>query len=101
MTKKFDFAREITQVLRALGAREGRSYAWQLDTRAGQLDIHPFEDWVACRFDDVERARREVSHGQLNCYSGKWNWHFVQPNANDVEYFRRQLEVILTQRNVP
>lgn len=97
MKKKFDFTREVTQVIQALGAKEGGSYGWQIDTPAGLLQISPYEDWVACRFEDVEQAKAMVYYGQLNPYSGKWNWHFARPGPKEVEYFKQQIENLLRQ----
>ena len=92
----FNFAAAVTQAIKELGAREAGTYGWQLDTRAGLLQLKPYEDWVACRFEDVARANMEIHYGQLNPYSGKWNWHFDKPDAADVEYFKQQVERLLT-----
>jgi len=100
MKKKFNFAQEVTKAIQALGAKETGAYGWQLDTRAGLLELHPYEDWVACRFDDVERAKATVYFGALNPYSGKWNWHFVKPDAVDVEYFVSQVSRLLERQVV-
>ncbi len=89
--KKFDFPQATTTGLQALGARKAGPYGWQLDTIGGLLDIKPYEDWVACRFDDVERASECIGCGQLNHHSGKWNWHFVTPTDQDVAFFLEQL----------
>ena len=92
--RKFNFADAVAANLKLIGAREAGPYGWQLDTIGGLLDIKPYEDWIACRFDDVERANEQIRFGQLNRYSGKWNWHFVKPTADDVEYFTAQLHRI-------
>jgi len=94
MKHKFDFVSAVTEGVQVLGARQGGWYGWQLDTIGGLLDIKPYEDWVACRFDDVERANEQIHFGQLNRYSGKWNWHFMKPTANEVEYLIEQLRRI-------
>ncbi len=88
---RFDFAAAVTAELPRLGAREGGTYSWQLDTSAGLLDIHPYDDWIACRFKDVKRAQAQVSTGYLNHYSGKWNWHFDAPAPKDVALFIGEL----------
>lgn len=92
---RFVFAAAVAEELQRLGARQGGRYGWQLDTRGGLLEIHPYEDWIACRFDDVELAKTTVSSGYLNRYSGKWNWNFDKPGTQDVEYFVKQLEPLL------
>jgi hypothetical protein len=92
--KKFSFDQTVTTGLHSLGARQSGPYGYQLDTIGGLLDIKPYADWVACRFDDVERANEQIHCGQLNRYSGKWNWHFSKPTAQDVAYFLDQLRCI-------
>jgi hypothetical protein len=91
----FNFAAAVTQAMKELGAREGSAYGWQIDTRAGLLQLSPYEDWVACRFEDVARANVEIRHGQLNPHSGKWNWYFDKPDAADVERFKQQIGSIV------
>ena len=41
----------------------------------------PYGTWVACRFEDVNRACADLNpdrqlRGGCNPYSGKWNLHF-------------------------
>jgi hypothetical protein len=91
----FNFAAAVTLAIKELGAREGGTYGWQLDTCVGLLELSPYEDWVACRFVDVERVNVVIHHGQLNPFSGKWNWHFDNPNAADVERFKQQVSSIV------
>lgn len=45
-----------------------------VQTTAGRLEISPYPEFIACRFDDVERARRVVHVGRLNPHTGKWNF---------------------------
>ena len=92
---RFDFPAAVTDELHRLGAREGGTYGLQYDTAAGLLEIHPYDDWIACRFDDVERAKAQVSSGYLNRYSGKWNWNFVAPTLQDVDFFINEVERLL------
>lgn len=96
MKKRFDFPQACAAMLQSLGAQPAEySYPWQLQSVAGVLRLHPYDNWLACRFEDVAAAKALVGHGQLNPYSGKWNWHFDQPNAEDVAFLRTQLERIL------
>ena len=44
-------------------------------TTAGVLKITVYDDWLACRFDNVALAKEQVRAGNLNKWSGKWNWH--------------------------
>ena len=52
------------------------SWRMQLPTKLGKLCISVHDDWLACRFDDVERAVRHFGSlpMRLNPNSGKWNW---------------------------
>jgi hypothetical protein len=92
--RKYDFAAAVAQGLREIGAREAGPYGWQLDTIGGLLDITPYEDWVACRFDDVARANETIQFGSLNHHSGKWNWLYCKPDAADVNFFLQHLKLI-------
>lgn len=66
-----------------------RIRSWDLDipTQAGILQVRPMEDWVACRFEDVERARSVLPEDErlnrLNQHSGKWNHHFYDHDEAD------------------
>lgn len=95
---RFDFPTAITTELSHIGAHQGGAYGWQLETRAGLLEIHPYDTWVACRFMDVDQAQAQVSSGYLNRYSGKWNWHFVDPAPEDVACFIRELTRLLPEQ---
>ena len=53
---------------------------FSLDTPLGPLGASPYDDWIACQFKDVAKAKakQHLPHGhadRLNPYSGKWNWH--------------------------
>lgn len=56
------------------------AYRYELETAAGLLRADIMEDWIACRFEDVQKAK-ETLHStlfsfdhRLNQFSGKWNW---------------------------
>lgn len=98
MRKRFNFTQACTDLLQSLGAQPTEhSYPWILPTVAGVLRLHPYDNWLAGRFDDVEAAKAQVGHGQLNPFSGKWNWHFTDPTAADVAFLHEQLLRILPQ----
>lgn len=55
---------------------------FELETGAGKLSVGPSGNWLACRFDDPDRAAaflRAWGAGalhNLNPHSGKWNFHY-------------------------
>lgn len=74
--KKFDFQACATRMVQHLGAKpESSGRGFLIDTIAGSMFVHPYENWVACRFLDVARAKKVSPAGSLNPFSGKWNWH--------------------------
>lgn len=84
ITKKFRdaFQREACTVLDILGTlvpipdrMPEEAIEYTVTTRAGLLKVYIYDDWIACRFEDVAKAREVVRSGTLNPYSGKWNWH--------------------------
>jgi hypothetical protein len=76
-----------------------------VETLAGRLRITCYGDWLACRFDDVERAKPLLPHGpgeRLNSHSGKWNFHFGRiPAEEALAAFRAELEPILPTKGNP
>jgi hypothetical protein len=44
----------------------------RLGTTLGMLSVCWVDHWLACRFEEPERARQSVA---CNPYSGKWNFH--------------------------
>ena len=93
--EKFDFPVVVAANLRRLGARPAKCYDWEIETIAGAMRVTPYDTWVACRFDDVDAAKQRVRFGTLNPWSGKWNWHFDRPGANDAGFFNEQIERLL------
>jgi hypothetical protein len=88
------FEREAGELLRSLGAVQDKERepwpCYFLNTPAGELRLSIHTDlwicdkpwfqgggfpWVAGRFEDV-KAARELTHGESNPYSGKWNHHY-------------------------
>lgn len=71
------FKAEVAKRLTALGATrpDGYGYDYTVATAAGNLYVTAYEDWIACRFEEPERAKA-ISDTRLNPYSGKWNHHY-------------------------
>lgn len=68
-------------LLLELGAtlwRPGYGDVYVLKTRYGTLHVNVYDDWLACRFQDAERAKDFL--GGTYWFNGKWNQHaFVGP----------------------
>lgn len=95
-SKRFVFKEALVAMLLRLGARPSeRFYDYVIDTRAGLLYLSAYDDWLAARFEDVEKARQVVKTGCLNRFSGKWNWHFVFAEEQDVEFLEQQIRDLL------
>jgi hypothetical protein len=77
---------DLSRFVAEIGAERevGNWYHFTVDTKIGPLHFTPYAGecgggWIACRFEDVESARRHfgvdrLGH-RLNPYSGKWNWN--------------------------
>jgi hypothetical protein len=81
----------IEQRFAALNAiADARSYGtrWVVQTTLGDLEMSTDGDYVHTCFQNVEKAISNVG-GNLNRFSGKWNWY--EPNLAG---FWRELERI-------
>lgn len=83
-TAKFDFQKECKAMLGLLGAEPGGRYDSTLQTVAGVLHCSVHDNWLACSFDDVKLAKKLIGEGNLNPHSGKWNWMYTKPGADDL-----------------
>ena len=74
------FKAEIGRRLEAVGATRNRdcdyAHEYAVATVAGNLHVTVYDDWIACRFEEPERAKAAMSDTRLNPYSGKWNHHY-------------------------
>ena len=71
------FRSAIRGYLDTVGVREmpGGSYPLVVDTVVGELQIAIYENWVVCRFADMERTKPALGR-RINPFTGKWNFHF-------------------------
>jgi hypothetical protein len=70
------FKAEVTKRLEMLGAvkqGEDKCYPYVLSTCIGPLKLAPEDDWVACVWMDLERAKAAIRDTRLNRCCGKWN----------------------------
>jgi hypothetical protein len=99
------FAKTMTAYLAGVGAKPN-SYnppEHTLLTRAGTLTVTVYENWLACRFLDIQHAKRYLGDrtkdrdSRLNPHSGKWNFHFTTGTDLDIceATFRSELEPLL------
>lgn len=97
---KFNFEKATADLLTELG---GTPVDWhrpqfELQTIAGRLVCTPFENWVACKFDDEKLAVKKIAEGSLNPFSGKWNWHYAdKPTPQHLAHFRSVIQRIIKE----
>ena len=68
------FRYNVQEFLESVGAVK-QDDGFILNTPIGQLNIHIYDCWIACRFEDVYAAT-VFTKGVSNRFSGKWNWLF-------------------------
>lgn len=92
MSKKFQ--KLATDTLVKLGfVPSGDSFMpWVIETKAGTLRASIQDDWLACKFDDVAKAKGLALSSRLNPYSGKWNW---MQGGSDLGQFSREVARIV------
>jgi hypothetical protein len=97
LVKRFDFRQACNTMLCEIGATpdEENAYDFVIATKAGPLRCNAHPDWLACRFDDVDAAKKHVQSGCLNRFSGKWNWHFNQPTESEIGELRLRIQEII------
>ena len=88
-----NFKAACESMLRELGAVDADQW-WllRIETAAGALDLCPQDNWLACRFVDVTRAKEVLgSDPRLNPFSGKWNFHPERADAAAVGAIRFEI----------
>ena len=74
------FQKRVVKHLTALGAMEN-NWHFVLQTQAGALFIHVYEDWIAQRFDNAKAGyalTRKACSFSCSPYNGKWNYHYFE-----------------------
>lgn len=94
----FNFHKSCSDMLVALGARQGADGILTLDTIAGPLTYTVQNDGLACMFDDVAGALKVITNGALNRISGEWNWMFPNPELEDVIRLRLNLAQVTNMK---
>lgn len=96
MTKKQiqEFKYDVERIALGMGATEVPNHPdeYQLNTNIGILSIGIKDGWIACRFEDVEKAKGANLGDRLNPFSGKWNWH---EGINWLSMFEHQLYFLM------
>jgi hypothetical protein len=68
------FRHNVQEFIESVGAiRQNNGYV--LNTPIGLLHIWIYDNWIACRFENVAAAHI-FTRGRSNRFSGKWNWHY-------------------------
>lgn len=79
------FNKRVEKLILSLGGVPDTFYKWVIETKAGKLFVTVHEPEASkvfsifCRFDDPKLANEmlpENCKGNLNIYSGKWNFHY-------------------------
>ena len=73
------FRRNVQEFIESVGA-VNHNDGLILHTPIGLLNIHIYDCWIACRFEDVHAAT-VYTKGTSNRFSGKWNWHYYDEPA--------------------
>lgn len=102
------FIKRIEEFVLSLGATRD-DYYLNLDTPLGPLRIRVHENWIHCRWQDVEKAKKylgDAHYSRLNPYSGKWNWIYhddaaTLDSAGEGDAFHLKLKEILSLQEVP
>jgi hypothetical protein len=86
-----DFKKTVGEFILSIGGTfdAARWYPYELQTSAGVLSISPSDNWIACRFADVARAKaakiaEQSFFASLNPFSGKWN--FLAVNGDTMRF---------------
>ena len=78
---------------------------YAIETKAGTLTVTPMAGWIACRFEDVERAKAVLgSDDRLNRWSGKWNHMFdasMSPESMAANFFAELSRIVEPNQAVP
>lgn len=101
-TPKFNFIKEVTDLLLRLGAHKAvvTTYDYEIDTQAGVLALAVYDNWLATRFEDVAAAKKLLGTA-VNPHSGKWNFHYRDATAADVAVLEAHLASVLPKTVEP
>lgn len=97
--RKTTLKQDAEAYLASIGARPWPDgfYAFVLPTTIGELWITPYDDWIACRWGNVDKAR--AAGLDCNPYSGKWNFHCTAATAAaTLHYFQAALTPFLSEQ---
>ena len=119
MTKHDKFNAAVEKFILSIGGRKirekpGTRYVekcgpeFSIPTVAGELKVTPGGDWIACRFEDIDAAKRLMPawprsrSARLNGFSGKWNFTSARGGKLNGEdsfaAFKFELEPLLAER---
>lgn len=95
-----EFRSRVEQILTEAGATKGTLYEWQIESPLGLWEISVYDDWIATRFVDVDRAVKFFGRGQINEFTGKMNWHYTTTASREqADLWGKQFRQILAKQN--
>lgn len=95
----FNFRKACFNMLEGLGAVHSTNGVLILDTIAGPLNCSVQDDWLACNFDEVGKAVKMITNGEVNRFSGKWNWMFTKPGMDELLRLRANLAQVINMKD--
>jgi len=102
------FNNKVEKIVLALGGIPTNFYKWVIETKAGKLyvSVHEAEAsklfTIFCCFDEPKLANETLPSnckGNLNEFSGKWNYHF-QDEEICLQVFQTRLKEIETATEI-
>lgn len=95
----------VDKLMLTLGAEKtvGRCTEYDITTRLGRLTVIPYKTWIACRFEDVDRAKKHFGKNldvevRFNPHTGKWNFTCFLDTSPDwgIAMFAWELSTVLS-----
>jgi len=86
-----------SEVIKELEQRDAikRQDVYVLATCLGNLTVCPYDDWIACQWEELECATEAIQDARLNRFSGKWNFIYTINTKIDatfaIEHFLDEL----------
>jgi hypothetical protein len=79
--------------------QDNQHHQFTLATNIGELKIHVYDNWIACRFEDNQAGG--LFSDQCSASSGKWNFHYDDESLNDevtTAWFFREVQRLVAYK---